>query len=49
MLNHLESPNNKRVAPKLKMVTLDDIKYKPIGSNAFPLILKLWKYTNLHN
>ena len=37
------------MAPKLKIVTCNPINYKPVGSNAFPLIKKFGKCTNLHN
>ena len=36
-----------RVGPKLKMVTLNYIKHKPVGCNASPLIKKFEKHTNL--
>ena len=36
-----------RMGPKLKMVTPNHIKHKPVGCNASPLIKKFDKYTNL--
>ena len=37
-----------RVTPKLKMVTHHNIKHKPTGSNAFPLIKEFMKGANLY-
>ena len=36
-----------RMGPKLKMVTPNHIKHKPVGCNASPLVKKIEKHTNL--
>ena len=45
----LEITEQRRMRPKLNMVTLNYIKHKPVGSNDPPLIKKMGKCTNLHN
>ena len=46
-IKSLEVTKQGRMGPKLKMVTLNHIKHKPIGCNASPLIKKFKKHTNL--
>ena len=41
--------NKGALRPKLKMVTLNHIKHKPVRCNASPLIQKFEKHTNLKN
>ena len=36
-----------RMGPKLKMVTMNHIKHKPVRYNTLPLIQKFEKHTNL--
>ena len=43
----LEVTEQGRTGSKLKMVTPNHIKHKPVGWNASPLIKKLEKHTNL--
>ena len=43
----LEVTEQGKVWPKLKMVTLNHIKHKPVRSKASPLIQKMGKHTNL--
>ena len=43
----LEVTEQGRTRPKLKIVTPNHIKHKPVGCNASPLIKKFEKYTNL--
>ena len=44
-----EIMEQERMWPKLKMVTLNHIKGKPVRCNASPLIKKFEKHTNLKN